>query len=172
MNRSRLDMNTASDSTPTMAVTLRFSTSSPVPVRDGVSPESGPTITYQPPVRPENQLTRYSGFMAIAQPRTCSIARTLDVIGEKWALLALREVFLGNRRFDEMVRRTGAPRDTLAARLRSLAGAGILERRQYSEHPARYEYRLTEAGRALYPVILPLMRWAVKHLAGVPAPPL
>ena len=51
--------------------------------------------------------------MASAEPRTCSIARTLDIVGEKWALLAIREVFLGDRRFDEMVRRTGAPRDTL-----------------------------------------------------------
>ena len=67
--------------------------------------------------------------MASAEPRTCSIARTLDVVGEKWALLAIREVFLGDRRFDEMVRRTGAPRDTLAARLRTLVAAGILEKR-------------------------------------------
>jgi len=107
-----------------------------------------------------------------AQPRECSVARTLEIVGEKWALLAVREVFLGNRRFDEMVRRTGAPRDTLAARLRSLVGAGILERRQYSEHPVRYEYRLTEAGRELYPVILTLMRWGDKHLAGDTGPPL
>ena len=70
--------------------------------------------------------------MASTEPRICSIARTLDVVGEKWALLAIREVFLGNHRFDEMIRRTGAPRDTLAARLRSLAAAGILERRQSS----------------------------------------
>jgi DNA-binding HxlR family transcriptional regulator len=101
-----------------------------------------------------------------AQPRECSIARTLEIVGEKWALLAVREVFLGNRRFDEMVRRTGAPRDTLAARLRSLVGAGIMERRQYSEHPARYEYRLTQAGLDLYPVILTLLRWGDEHLAG------
>jgi DNA-binding HxlR family transcriptional regulator len=94
------------------------------------------------------------------------VARTLEIVGEKWALLAVREVFLGNRRFDEMVRLTGAPRDTLAARLRSLVSAGILERRQYSEHPARYEYRLTKAGQDLYPVILTLMRWGDKHLAG------
>ena len=100
-----------------------------------------------------------------AQPRACSVARTLEIVGEKWALLALREVFLGNRRFDEMVRRIGAPRDTLAARLRSLVAAGILERRQYSEHPARYEYRLTTAGQELYPVILTLMRWGDEHLA-------
>ena len=104
-------------------------------------------------------------------PRVCSIARTLDVVGEKWALLAVREVFLGNRRFDEIVRRTGAPRDTLAARLRTLVAAGILERRQYSDRPARYEYRLTEAGRDLYPVIASLMRWGDVHLAGDDGPP-
>jgi DNA-binding HxlR family transcriptional regulator len=110
--------------------------------------------------------------MATAQPRTCSIARTLDVIGEKWALLALREVFLGNRRFDEMVRRTGAPRDTLTARLKTLTGAGVLERRPYSEHPARFEYHLTPAGRDLYPVIASLMAWGDKYLAGDGGPPL
>ena len=107
-----------------------------------------------------------------AQPRECSIARALDLVGEKWALLAIREAFLGNRRFDEMARRTGAPRDTLAARLRTLVAAGILQRRPYSEHPARYEYHLTEAGRELYPVILTLMRWGDQHLAGEAGPPL
>ena len=107
-----------------------------------------------------------------SEPRACSIARTLDVVGEKWALLAVREVFLGNRKFDEMVRRTGAPRDTLAARLRTLVGAGILERRQYHEHPARFEYYLTAAGRDLYPVIVTLMRWGDQHLAGADGPPL
>jgi len=107
-----------------------------------------------------------------AQPRACSVARTLDVVGEKWALLAVREVFLGNRKFDEMVKRTGAPRDTLAARLRTLVGAGILERRQYSEHPARFEYHLTDAGRDLYPVIATLMRWGDRYLAGDDGPPL
>jgi DNA-binding HxlR family transcriptional regulator len=109
---------------------------------------------------------------ASTEPRVCSIARTLEIVGEKWALLAVREVFLGNRRFDEMARRIGAPRDTLAARLRTLVGAGILERRQYSEHPARYEYRLTEAGLDLYPIIATLMRWGDKHLAGEDGPPL
>ena len=107
-----------------------------------------------------------------AGPRTCSIARTLEVVGEKWALLAVREVFLGNRRFDEMVRRTGAPRDTLAARLRGLVGAGILERRRYSDRPPRDEYVLTESGLELYPVVLSLMRWGDRHLAGEAGPPL
>ena len=107
-----------------------------------------------------------------SEPRACSIARTLDIVGEKWALLAVREVFLGDRRFDEMVRRTGAPRDTLAARLRTLVSAGILDRRQYSEHPARFEYHLTAAGRDLYPVIVTLMRWGDHYLAGEDGPPL
>ena len=107
-----------------------------------------------------------------SEPRACSIARTLDIVGEKWALLAVREVFLGDRRFDEMVRRTGAPRDTLAARLRTLVSAGILDRRQYSEHPARFEYHLTDAGRDLYPVIVTLMRWGDQYLAGEDGPPL
>ena len=109
---------------------------------------------------------------APAVPRPCSIARTLDIVGEKWALLAVREVFLGDRRFDEMVRRTGAPRDTLAARLRTLVSAGILDRRQYSEHPARFEYHLTDAGRDLYPVIVTLMHWGDQYLAGEDGPPL
>ena len=107
-----------------------------------------------------------------AQPRECSVARTLEIVGEKWALLAVREVFLGNGRFDEMVRRTGAPRDTLAARLRILVSSTILERRQYSEHPVRFEYHLTDAGRDLYPVILTLMRWGDQYLAGPAGPPL
>ena len=106
------------------------------------------------------------------EPRDCSIARTLEVVGEKWALLAVREVFLGNRRFDEMVRRTGAPRDTLTARLRTLVDAGVLQRRQYSDHPQRFEYHLTAAGRDLYPVILTLLRWGDEHLAGPDGPPL
>jgi DNA-binding HxlR family transcriptional regulator len=100
------------------------------------------------------------------------VARTLDIVGEKWALLAVREVFLGNRTFDEMIRRTGAPRDTLAARLRTLTAAGILERRQYCAHPARFEYHLTDAGRDLYPVITTLMRWGDTYLAGGDGPPL
>ena len=109
---------------------------------------------------------------APAVPRVCSIARTLEVVGEKWALLAVREVFLGNRRFDEMIRRTGAPRDTLAGRLRTLVDAGILQRRRYSDHPQRFEYHLTAAGRDLYPVILTLLRWGDVHLAGPDGPPL
>jgi len=109
---------------------------------------------------------------APADPRVCSIARALELVGEKWALLAVREVFLGNRRFEAMIRRTGAPRDTLTARLRTLVDARILERHPYSDHPQRFEYHLTSAGRDLYPVILTLLRWGDEHLAGPEGPPL
>src|ERR1700744_4471890 len=100
---------------------------------------------------------------APTSPRTCSIARTLEIVGEKWALLAIREVFLGCRRFEEMVANTGAPRDTLASRLRTLVAQGILEKRRYSDHPPRHEDVLTQAGRDLYPVILSLMQWGDLH---------
>jgi DNA-binding HxlR family transcriptional regulator len=105
-------------------------------------------------------------------PRTCSVARTLDIVGEKWALLAIREVFLGCRRFEEILRNTAAPRDTLAARLRTLVENGVLERRRYSEHPPRDEYFLTAAGRDLYPLILTSMQWGDRHLAGEAGPPM
>lgn len=105
-------------------------------------------------------------------PRACSVARTLEIVGEKWALLAVREVFLGNRRFDEMVRRTGAPRDTMTARLKTLVAAGVLERQPVSQHPPRFEYRLTRAGLDLYPVIVALMQWGDRYLTNGGAPPM
>ncbi len=99
--------------------------------------------------------------------RPCSIASALAVVGEKWALLALRELFLGNRRFDRIADNTGAPRDILTTRLRSLENAGVIVREPYQERPVRYEYRLTQAGRDLQPVILALRtwgdRWAVEQ---------
>jgi DNA-binding HxlR family transcriptional regulator len=131
-------------------------------------------LLYRHDVGPSRTSTHwYTGYVppVTKEPRICSVARTLDVVGEKWALLAIREVFLGNRRFDEMVRHTGAPRDTLAARLRTLVNAEILERRQYSEHPVRFEYFLTEAGKDLYPVIVTLRQWGDRHLAGEHGPP-
>ena len=139
-----------------------------------MSPKYGLTITARGwLVQKPDSLATLGGMTTVAaQPRVCSVARTLDIVGEKWALLAVREVLLGNRRFDEMVRRTGAPRDTLTARLRTLVGAGILERRPYSDHPARFEYHLTQAGRDLNPVIMTLMAWGDRYLAGDDGPPL
>ncbi|MEV2269726.1 winged helix-turn-helix transcriptional regulator [Nonomuraea africana] len=100
--------------------------------------------------------------------RPCSIADALAVIGEKHSLLVLREVFYGVRRFDGLVANIGAPRDILAARLRRLVDVGVLRRVPYNEHPPRFEYHLTDAGRELRQVLLALMRWGDRHLADVP----
>lgn len=91
--------------------------------------------------------------------RPCSVAAALALVGEKWSLLAVRELALGNHRFDAIVRGTGAPRDRLAARLRALEEAGIVERRQYSERPPRFEYHLTRPGRDLRVVLQALRSW-------------
>ena len=108
----------------------------------------------------------------LAQPdlpgRPCSVARALDLIGEKWALLAIREINFGNRRFNEIARNTGAPRDRLAARLHSLVEAGILERREYQSSPPRAEYRLTEAGRDLSLVLQALLAWGDRWVSDQP----
>ncbi|MFG3050787.1 winged helix-turn-helix transcriptional regulator [Kitasatospora sp. NPDC048239] len=101
--------------------------------------------------------------------RPCSIAAALQVVGEKWALLAVRELFYGNHRFDRIARNTGAPRDRLTARLRALEEAGVVERRAYSERPPRYEYHLTEAGRDLAPLTQALLSWGDRWV--LPEPP-
>ncbi|MBB5784059.1 winged helix-turn-helix transcriptional regulator [Nonomuraea jabiensis] len=97
-------------------------------------------------------------------PRECSIANALAVVGERWSLLAMREVLLGVRRFDQIARNTGASRDILTARLRKLEEAGLLERELYESHPPRYEYVLTETGQALHAVLLSLMDWGDRHV--------
>jgi DNA-binding HxlR family transcriptional regulator len=101
--------------------------------------------------------------------RPCSVAAALSLVGEKWALLAIREISFGNKRFDVIARNTGAPRDRLAARLRALEAAGVVARRRYSDHPPRYEYELTEAGRQLRPVLTALRTWGDRW--AVDAPP-
>jgi DNA-binding HxlR family transcriptional regulator len=90
---------------------------------------------------------------------SCSVARTLDVVGEWWSLLVLRDAFTGVRRFEDFQRSLGIARNILADRLQTLVDYGVLERRLYHERPERYEYRLTEKGFDLYPVLLSLMRW-------------
>ncbi len=102
--------------------------------------------------------------------RECSIANALSVVGERWTLLALREVMLGQRRFDQIAANTGASRDILAARLRKLVDHGVLEKVRYEEHPPRYEYVPTEAGRALQPILQGLMQWGDRYVTEGPAP--
>jgi DNA-binding HxlR family transcriptional regulator len=94
----------------------------------------------------------------------CSVAGTLGLVGERWTLLILRDVFLGRRRFSEMQRSMGVARNVLAARLERLVEEGILERRRYSESPERYEYFLTEKGLDLWPVLVSLLHWGDRHL--------
>jgi len=97
--------------------------------------------------------------------QVCSIARALEVVGERWSLLILRDAFLGLRRFDDFQRSLGVARNVLADRLDRLVEAGVFERVRYTERPPRFEYRLTERGRDLYPVLFALMRWGDKHAA-------
>ncbi len=96
--------------------------------------------------------------------QTCSIARALGEVGDRWTLLVLREAFLRTRRFADFVERTGAARNLVADRLQKLVDAGILERRLYQQRPERHEYRLTEKGRDLYPVMMSLLRWGDRWL--------
>jgi DNA-binding HxlR family transcriptional regulator len=103
--------------------------------------------------------------------RQCRIADALDVVGERWALLIIRELLWGNHRFGAIAERTGAPRDILSARLKRLTEAGLIETRQYNAHPPRNEYHLTERGRALQPVLLTLEEWSSANLVRDPALP-
>ena len=89
----------------------------------------------------------------------CSIAKALDVVGDPWTMLILRDALLGVNRFEDFSTRLGVPRATLTARLDHLCAAGVLERRRYQERPPRDEYALTDKGRALRPVVVTLMRW-------------
>ena len=100
--------------------------------------------------------------------RPCSIAAALAVVGERWALLAIREISFGNRRFDQIARNTGAARDILTARLRSLEDAGVIYRRRYQEHPPRFEYHLTEAGKELRPALNALRVWGDRWIVEEP----
>jgi DNA-binding HxlR family transcriptional regulator len=100
--------------------------------------------------------------------RPCAAAAALSLVGERWSLLAVREIFFGNHRFNDIVRNTGAPRDRLAARLKELVEAGILERRLYQEGPARYGYHLTTAGRDLAPVLHSLTAWGERWAVDRP----
>jgi DNA-binding HxlR family transcriptional regulator len=91
--------------------------------------------------------------------RPCPIAAALEVVGKRWALLIVRELTLGNSRFEDIVRGTGAPRDRVAARLKALDEAGVIQRRAYQTAPPRYDYQLTDSGRALLPVLDSLLAW-------------
>ena len=96
----------------------------------------------------------------------CSIQRTLDLIGDRWTLLILRDVFRGVRRFGQIHDDLGIARNLLAGRLSRLVDHGILERVQYQARPVRHEYRLTQKGRDLSPALIALMHWGDHWYAG------
>ena len=105
---------------------------------------------------------------------TCTIGRAMDILGEKWTVVVLREVFNGVRRFDDMRVRNGIPRQVLTNRLARLVEAGVLRREPYREPGSRvrHEYRLTEKGFDLYPVMIAVSEWGNRYLSDPQGPPL
>ena len=101
----------------------------------------------------------------------CSVAQCLEVVGEWWSMLIIRDTFLGVTRFDDFQRRLGISRNILNDRLNTLVEAGVLTRMPYSEHPPRHDYRLTDKGRDLWPVLTTMRQWGDKH-AAPDGPPL
>ena len=95
----------------------------------------------------------------------CSVARSLEVLGERWTLLIVRDVFNRKRRFEQIQENLGVARNVLAARLARLVDEGILEKRRYQERPERFEYFLTEKGLELWPVMIALLHWGDRHLS-------
>jgi DNA-binding HxlR family transcriptional regulator len=98
----------------------------------------------------------------------CSVARTWSIVGERWTMLILREAFRGTKRFDALQSRLSIGRTLLSDRLNVLVDEGIFERVQYQDRPRRYEYRLTDKGLDLYPVLLALMRWGDRYKVDEP----
>jgi DNA-binding HxlR family transcriptional regulator len=98
----------------------------------------------------------------------CSVAMTLEVVGERWTWLIIRDAFLGLTRFEEFQESLGIARNVLADRLSRLVGEGVFERVLYNERPARYEYLLTEKGRDLFTALNALRQWGDEHLAAKP----
>ncbi|MBS1677822.1 MAG: helix-turn-helix transcriptional regulator [Actinobacteria bacterium] len=104
--------------------------------------------------------------------QACSIARSLEVIGERWSLLIVRDVMNGNRRFSGIQASLGIARNVLSARLQRLIDEDIIERRAYQESPPRYEYFLTEKGLDLWPALMALMHWGDRYNPGPEGPPM
>jgi DNA-binding HxlR family transcriptional regulator len=102
--------------------------------------------------------------------QNCSIARSLELIGERWTILILRDVFLGTYRFDDLQRSLGIARNVLQTRLERLVDEGILRRVPYQERPPRYEYRLTRKGTDLWPVLMSLLKWGDRYAASAGPP--
>jgi DNA-binding HxlR family transcriptional regulator len=99
------------------------------------------------------------------EDQNCSIARTLEVLGDRWTMLVMRDAFLRVRRFEDFQRELGVARNVLTDRLNRLVEEGILERVRYQDRPARFEYRLTDKGIDLWPVMMTMMQWGDRYYA-------
>ena len=96
--------------------------------------------------------------------QTCPIAKTLDIIGDRWTLLIVRDLFMGETRFNQFLASSpGLPPRLLADRLKRLVGHGLVQRVIYSQHPLRAEYRLTEDGQTLAPIVEAIVQWGLDH---------
>jgi DNA-binding HxlR family transcriptional regulator len=105
--------------------------------------------------------------MSRSYGQRCPIARTLDILGDRWTMLILRDLFFGRRKFSEFLEHSpGMPTRMLSERLKALEAHGLIERRVYSAHPLRAEYHLTERGRSTEPVIEAIVLWGVEHVLG------
>lgn len=102
----------------------------------------------------------------------CSIARSVAVIGDRWTLMILRDAFLGVRRFEAFQTRLGISRTIIAERLKLLVDEGVLTKAPYQDRPVRHEYRLTQKGLDLYPVVMSIVHWGDRHYAGEAGAPL
>ncbi len=101
----------------------------------------------------------------------CSVARALEVVGERWTLLIVRDALRGTTRFEQFQESLGIARNVLTDRLGRLCDEGIMRRVRYQERPERFEYRLTQAGRDLYPAVVAIMKWGDTYLADEAGPP-
>src|SRR3954451_19777924 len=107
----------------------------------------------------------------LVRPPFCSVGRAMDILGERWTMLIMREAFYGVRRFSDMQRNLGMARNILSAGLQPLVRLGILEGRRSQEEPERFKSRLSQAGRDLYPAVIAIMKWGDEYLAEEAGPP-
>ena len=105
------------------------------------------------------------------EDQNCSIARSLEVLGDRWTILVMRDAFMRVRRFEDFQRNLGVARNVLTDRLGRLVEEGILQRVPYQDRPARFEYRLTEKGIDLWPVMMALLQWGDRHYPAEGGPP-
>jgi DNA-binding HxlR family transcriptional regulator len=130
-----------------------------------------PMTTPEPSSGPSHDTSQGPGPHDAGHDDASTIARTLDIVGDRWSFMILRAAFRGIHRFEVFRAELGIARPVLSDRLRKLVDAGIMERRRYQERPERYEYRLTRMGLELSPALVALMRWGDKYLTGPEGPP-